>query len=461
LSENGYNAIFSYGTHFQRVRMDITDQNRNTITDRYYFGNGIYERDWHNGAWRNLCYVEAPTGDVAVYIEDERTNNGDLFFLYTDYLGSINAIANRDGEILEEFSYDAWGNRRNPRTWEVNYSNTRQPYPYLNSSALWGNFYRGYTGHEHLDAFGLINMNGRLYDPVVGKMLSPDTYVQKPDYSQNFNRYSYCWNNPLKYTDPSGEIVITTKTALLISTLYGLYFTEVGYDVQKQISPVAVKIDIGFGTHTNVIGGRVSYGIPQMLPYSKRYENGAQYFFSNNNLENGWVYTKGEETSYFGVYAKGKTTYSTKSGKHNQTVGTRRYGVPGLNVKLANDYYGDGGDRWRTGGGKLNIGLLSIGVEIMTGDPGLISENRKREKGSDGKYYYAENDYGDDPNNMRQGALYIEYAGILRIGIDSESVRRQVQDKWIHDKRGYPRFKWKDYPNRFYFQFGSSGTGLY
>ncbi|MCH8546844.1 MAG: hypothetical protein LAT54_08925 [Cryomorphaceae bacterium] len=55
---------------------------------------------------------------------------------------------------------------------------------------------------------------------------------------------------------------------------------------------------------------------------------------------------------------------------------------------------------------------------------------------------------------------YDDYGRKINI-IDSESVRRQVQDKWIHDKRGYPRFKWKDYPNRFYFQFGSSGTGLY
>ena len=50
-------------------------------------------------------------------------------------------------------------------------------------------------------------MNGRLYDPVLGRMLSPDNNVQMPDYSQNFNRYSYCFNNPLKFTDPSGEFV--------------------------------------------------------------------------------------------------------------------------------------------------------------------------------------------------------------------------------------------------------------
>jgi len=56
-----------------------------------------------------------------------------------------------------------------------------------------------------MDLFGLINMNGRIYDPALGRFLSPDPYVQMPDNSQNFNRYSYALNNPLVYTDPSGE----------------------------------------------------------------------------------------------------------------------------------------------------------------------------------------------------------------------------------------------------------------
>ncbi|MBN2728559.1 MAG: hypothetical protein JXR53_04980, partial [Bacteroidales bacterium] len=43
------------------------------------------------------------------------------------------------------------------------------------------------------------------YDPVLGRMLSPDNYVQMPDFTQNFNRYSYCFNNPLVYTDPDGN----------------------------------------------------------------------------------------------------------------------------------------------------------------------------------------------------------------------------------------------------------------
>ena len=66
-----------------------------------------------------------------------------------------------------------------------------------------------------LSEFDIINMNGRLYEPVLGRFFSPDNYVQMPGNSQNFNRYSYCLNNPLKYTDPSGEsFVIDDAIAL-------------------------------------------------------------------------------------------------------------------------------------------------------------------------------------------------------------------------------------------------------
>ena len=64
---------------------------------------------------------------------------------------------------------------------------------------------RGYTEHEHLPQFSLINMNGRFYDPKLARVLSPDDHVDDGANPQAYNRYSYCINNPLKYTDPSGE----------------------------------------------------------------------------------------------------------------------------------------------------------------------------------------------------------------------------------------------------------------
>jgi len=59
-----------------------------------------------------------------------------------------------------------------------------------------------------MDMFGLINMNGRMYDPIIGRMLSPDPYVPNGAYTQDFNRYTYARNNPLSYIDPDGESVL-------------------------------------------------------------------------------------------------------------------------------------------------------------------------------------------------------------------------------------------------------------
>jgi RHS repeat-associated protein len=64
---------------------------------------------------------------------------------------------------------------------------------------------RGYTGHEHLDELGFVHMNGRIYDPLLGRFLSPDPLIQAAELLQNYNRYSYVLNNPLRHTDPSGE----------------------------------------------------------------------------------------------------------------------------------------------------------------------------------------------------------------------------------------------------------------
>ena len=58
--------------------------------------------------------------------------------------------------------------------------------------------------HEHIDEMGIINMNGRIYDPLIGRFMSADPYIQAPDDLQSFNRYAYVRNNPLNLTDPSG-----------------------------------------------------------------------------------------------------------------------------------------------------------------------------------------------------------------------------------------------------------------
>ncbi|PJB55188.1 MAG: hypothetical protein CO098_17620, partial [Bacteroidetes bacterium CG_4_9_14_3_um_filter_41_19] len=159
------------------------------------FVDGTYETETDaNGNLQQLHYISGGDGLFAIYVIDQ-AGKATMNYIHKDYQGSFETITNHKGTVVEKLSYDPWGRRRNPTNWT--FTNVTESYK----------FDRGYTGHEHLDQFGLINMNGRMYDPMLGRFLSPDNYVQAPDYTQNFNRYSYVLNNPLKYTDPSGEFV--------------------------------------------------------------------------------------------------------------------------------------------------------------------------------------------------------------------------------------------------------------
>jgi RHS repeat-associated protein len=61
-----------------------------------------------------------------------------------------------------------------------------------------------FTGQQQ-DASGLVYMNVRYYDPVLGQLISPDTLVPDPSNVQAYNRYLYALGNPLKYKDPTGH----------------------------------------------------------------------------------------------------------------------------------------------------------------------------------------------------------------------------------------------------------------
>jgi RHS repeat-associated protein len=101
--------------------------------------------------------------------------------------------------------FDPWGNY--PIRYDTIYGKGNDSTPqYIENYKL--NFpltFRGFTGHEHYPQFKIINMNGRLYDPVIARFFSPDKYVQQPYFTQSFNRYTYALNNPLKYVDRTGQ----------------------------------------------------------------------------------------------------------------------------------------------------------------------------------------------------------------------------------------------------------------
>ncbi|KYG00646.1 hypothetical protein BE21_57205 [Sorangium cellulosum] len=118
---------------------------------------------------------------------------GTTLYLHRDNLGSIDVITDTTGGVHERRSYQAWGKRRWP-SWESGAPG------WFGSSPV----RQGFTGHEGDGELGLINMRGRMYDPVIGRFLTPDPLVANPLSGQSLNPYSYVLNNPLAYVDPSG-----------------------------------------------------------------------------------------------------------------------------------------------------------------------------------------------------------------------------------------------------------------
>jgi RHS repeat-associated protein len=192
---------FTYNPSGQRFLLEHI-ANGQKQWGKIYIDNSEFVLDANDNIQNSRTHIFAPTGICAVYEKVGATQT--FYYIHTDHLGSWLAMTDGTGSLIARQSFDAWGRPRNPDTWDllpVDLSNPTQ------ALALQPLFDRGYTGHEHMAGFGLINMNGRVYDPYLQRFLSPDPYVQAPGNAQNYNRYSYCLNNPLMYTDPSGEFI--------------------------------------------------------------------------------------------------------------------------------------------------------------------------------------------------------------------------------------------------------------
>lgn len=182
---------FVYGPEHQR-----TKQVSNISGTTYYLnetsGAPSFEKEIKpSGVTENKHYISA--GGVVLALYTSRTNGvNDTRYFHLDHLGSTSVITSEAGAVVERLAYDPWGKRQ--------YANGGTP-PEGYTPATTD---RGFTMHEHLDEMGIIHMNGRVYDPTLGRFMSADPYIQAPDNQLSYNRYAYCIGNPLVCSDPSG-----------------------------------------------------------------------------------------------------------------------------------------------------------------------------------------------------------------------------------------------------------------
>ena len=83
--------------------------------------------------------------------------------------------------------------------------------------------------NKMVDVFGIINMGGRIYDAALGRVLQADPCVQDPTNTQSFNRYTYVFNNPLSYTDPSGYFSLRNVVGIVAGAVVGFFLAVSGF----------------------------------------------------------------------------------------------------------------------------------------------------------------------------------------------------------------------------------------
>ena len=221
VGSDAYVLNYTYGPDRQRSK-SVLKKNGSVVETRIYCG--AYEEQRLPGTTNKVHYISGPVGLCAMIVVANGVES--IYYTYTDHLGSVTALTKKVGTmatVVARRSYDPWGRERNANTWNGAPATT----------PAW--LYRGFTGHEHVQPFGLISpalgavavtrvesakpprlslrrdsrsyrderkvstalggtaisgrsrstapwsglhMNARMYDPVNGRMLAPDNYLQ-------------------------------------------------------------------------------------------------------------------------------------------------------------------------------------------------------------------------------------------------------------------------------------------
>jgi len=485
VGSNNYLLNITYGPDRQRWKSTLKTNNAVARTTVYA---GDYEMVTEGGVTKQLYYLGGNNGLVAVYVKQSGQPDK-IYYAHKDHLGSVVKLTDNAGTEVFKASYDVWGRRTVA-------NNTFK-------------FHRGYTGHEHLDEFKLIDMNGRMYDPLLARFLSPDPFVQMPDFSQNFNRYTYCLNNPLIYTDPSGEWnwlvgglgfifgyvshgltngnwgwealgngVLTgamwgigytsgvkeAGTSPLLYSAYSAGSSTINSFMPSMNMPIgnnfglSVSPGIGFGTTGFTAGINAGIG------YSDGdFSIGAGVGVGDNHW--GW----NASATYNGVGVGYGLTYYGKTqgpdGKSNaQRVANITAYWKGGSFALQNDMIslGGDGDRWRTNAFELSVGDFSFGSYIYTNDGkadsgGKDNESRTVDRNSPIWGKNRNKGFSTWKNGQVFSApVWIGYRRgnqITRIGY-SHKVFQDLQQNGIHGRTGFGN-------QNFYLNYENFKTGGY
>jgi len=216
INYNGSSSQFNYDSSHQRWKQVA---NYAGTTETIHYVGGLLQIVTR-GAGPTEYRHQIPAGSsIAVYTRRSDLTTG-TYYATSDHLGSADLVMDSAANVLVRESFTPFGARRGSNWQSIP---TTGDYTQIQSTTR-----QGFTGHEMLDSVGLIHMNGRVYDPTLGRFLSSDTVIQSLGASQSINPYSYAWNDPLRYTDPSGHSLLGEIIGLIVTIIIIIYAPELG-----------------------------------------------------------------------------------------------------------------------------------------------------------------------------------------------------------------------------------------
>jgi RHS repeat-associated protein len=314
---------------------------------KHYSADGTMEikQNIETGTIEFVTYIGGDGYSAPVVVKSNGITQNYLY-LHRDYQGTIVAISDQSGAIVEKRLFDAWGNIAKVQDGSGNI---------LTALTVLD---RGYTGHEHLQSVGLINMNGRLYDPKLHRFLQPDNYVQEPYNTQNYNKYAYVLNNPLKYTDPSGEFA---EIGFLAAVGIGAAVAALTYTITALVADVPFTVGgLVKSTFIGAASAAVTFGIGSASTelFTNFFSRAAFQAIAHGTFQGGMTAMSGGKFwSGFAAGALSSIAASLWSGGSSMSeTGTK--GVAVANTGMA----GIGGNFATSGVGMIAFGTVSGGA---------------------------------------------------------------------------------------------------
>jgi RHS repeat-associated protein len=275
-------------------------------------------------------FVSVGSDPIVMLKRANGTGSFTPYYLHRDNIGSTVAITSSSGALMERTAYEPFGKRRAP-------DGASDP-----TNAITGvNSDRGFTDHEHLDDLALVHMNGRIFDPLVGRFLSADPNVQFNDDLQSYNRYSYVSNNPLNARDPTGYF-----------SLFDGLFTSLGFATGGPAGAL-LHYEAHKFTVQYLASHQWAYSLSQIVvaAATAAYCGGCGSALLSSDV------TYAQTGSYRAAFKQGAITYA--EAEANVAIGSYTSGSPLLNVAA---HAALGCASAAVEGGRCGAGALSAGL---------------------------------------------------------------------------------------------------